>query len=68
MDAQTFIVPLLVHFQSCFTKPGFTHFEQVMRARMALLGLAHCVTEVFSVSRRSVGGGDRAREKHLKKF
>ena len=51
MDAQTLIVPLLVHFQSCFTKPGFAHFEQVMRAHMALLGLPHCVTEVLRLAR-----------------
>ena len=51
MDAQQYIVPLLVHFQSCFTKPGFAHFEQLMRAHMALLGLPHCVTEVLRLTR-----------------
>lgn len=51
MDAQTFIVPLLVHFQRCFTKPGFAHFEQVTRAHMALLGVPHCVTEVLRLTR-----------------
>ena len=51
MDAQRFIVPLLVHFRSCFTKPGFAHFEQLMRAHMALLGLPHCVTEVLRLTR-----------------
>ena len=51
MDAQAYIVPLLAHFQCCFTRAGFAHFEQLMRAHMALLGFSHCVTEVLRLTR-----------------
>ncbi len=51
MDAQAYIVPLLAHFQCCFTRPGFAHFKHLMHAHMALLGLSHCVTEVLRLTR-----------------
>ena len=51
MDAQGYIVPLLTHFQCCFTRPGFLHFEQLIRAHMGLLGFSHCVTEVLRLTR-----------------
>jgi len=51
MDAQALIVPLLTSFSCCFTAPGFAHFELFILARMSLLGLPHCVTEVMRLSR-----------------
>ncbi len=50
MDAQVFILPLLTHFANCFTTPGFAHFKYFMLARMALLGMPHCVTEVMRLT------------------
>jgi hypothetical protein len=50
MDAQVYILPLLSHFANCFTKPGFTHFKYFMLARMALLGMPHCVSEVMRLT------------------
>ncbi len=50
MDAQAYILPLLAHFANLFTRPGFAHFTCFMLARMALLGLPHCVTEVMRLT------------------
>jgi hypothetical protein len=50
MDAQVLILPLLSHFANCFTAPGFAHFKCFMLARMALLGMPHCVTEVMRLT------------------
>jgi hypothetical protein len=50
MDAQVYILPLLSHFANCFTTPGFAHFKYFMLARMALLGMPHCVSEVMRLT------------------
>jgi len=47
MDAQALMLPLLLVFVNCFTKPGFEHFQNFLLAHIALLGFQHCVTEVM---------------------
>ncbi|MCP4513895.1 MAG: transposase [Delftia sp.] len=50
MDAQALIAPLLATFAPCFTRPGFRYFLQFTLARMGLMGLPHCVTEVMRLT------------------
>lgn len=50
MNAQEFILPLVLQFVQCFTAPGFVHFQHFVLAHMALLGLPHCVTETLRLT------------------
>jgi hypothetical protein len=38
-------------FVHCFTAPGFSHFASFIVAHMALLGMPHCVTETWRLTR-----------------
>ena len=51
MNAQALMLPLLMVFVNCFTRPGFEHFQNFIIAHAALFGLQHCVTEVMRLTR-----------------
>lgn len=50
MNAHALMLPLLIEFVNCFTRPGFAHFQTFISAHAALFGLQHCVTEVMRLT------------------
>ncbi len=50
MNAQALMLPLMLVFVNCFSKPGFEHFQTFIIAHAALFGLQHCVTEVMRLT------------------
>ena len=50
MNAQALMLPLLMVFVNCFTRPGFEHFQNFIIAHAALFGLRHCLTEVMRLT------------------